>query len=269
MLRHAVAAAGSLVTSIVVAAAAEPPRFEYSGADGPAAWGTLSPVFATCGSGHSQSPINITRAQHQANLPALDIKYSTLAVDFKNNGHAVQTDYAAGSTVTDAYHDQAPYKAMVTHADGSTVRHFDATYELKQFHFHSPSEHQRNGRNAAAEIHFVHADPEGNLAVIGVFVEEGAPHPTVARLWESLPTEEGKVNGLGQPINATDLLPKARDYYFYQGSLTTPPCTEGVRWVVMKEPITMSAEQIAALKRALHHDNNRPVQPLYGRVVFE
>jgi carbonic anhydrase len=158
---------------------------------------------------------------------------------------------------------------MVTHADGSTVRHFDATYELKQFHFHSPSEHQRNGRNAAAEIHFVHADPEGNLAVIGVFVEEGAPHPTVARLWESLPTEEGKVNGLGQPINATDLLPKARDYYFYQGSLTTPPCTEGVRWVVMKEPITMSAEQIAALKRALHHDNNRPVQPLYGRVVFE
>lgn len=257
-----------LITSI--ARAAEPPRFEYSGVAGPDNWATLTPAFAACGSGRSQSPINIESSRHEANLPALDISYTTAALDFKNNGHAVQTDYAAGNTVSDAFHNQAPYRAIVRNAEGSTTAHFNETYELKQFHFHSPSEHQRDSYNTAAEIHFVHSDPEGNLAVISVLVEEAAtPHPTIARLWESLPTEEGTLNTLDQQINAADLLPKNHAYFFYQGSLTTPPCTEGVRWVVMKEPITMSADQIASLRQALQHDNNRPVQPMYGRVVFE
>jgi carbonic anhydrase len=251
------------------AVAAEPPHFEYAGDEGPANWARLSPGFASCGTGRSQSPISIARAQHDADLPPLDIRYTTLAVDFKNNGHAVQTDYAAGSTLTDAYHDDAPYKAIVSHAPGSTIGHLDSTFELKQFHFHAPSEHQLNGRNAAAEVHFVHVDKDGNIAVIGVLVQEGAPHPTIARLWQSLPGKEGQENPLGGAINAADLLPGDRAYYFYQGSLTTPPCTEGVRWLVMKEPITMSAGQIAALKKAISFDNNRPVQPMYGRVVFE
>jgi len=247
---------------------AQPAHFGYSGANGPENWSTLSPDFAACQAGKSQSPINIAGAQ-DVGLPPLDLEYSTLAQNFVNNGHAVQANYLAGSTLADDYHEMAPYRAHVTYAEGSTIGHLESTYELKQFHFHSPSEHQWNGENLPAEIHFVHVDTNGHLAVVGVFVTEGAAHPTIAQLWQDLPGDEGESNDLGGSISAADLLPVSKDYRFYQGSLTTPPCSEGVRWLVMKESITMSPDQIAALRKAIGADNNRPVQPLLGRAIFE
>lgn len=258
----------ALITTLSSIAAAETPHFAYSGDNGPANWSNLSPEFAACQAGKSQSPLNVAGAQN-VELPELDLHYSTLALSFVNNGHAVQANYAAGSTLADAYHDNAPNRAHVRYDSGSSIGHLGSTFELKQFHFHSPSEHQLNGKNMPAEVHFVHADEGGNLAVIGVFVSEGAAHPTISRLWKDLPAEEGEDNDLDQPTSASDLLPASKDYYYYQGSLTTPPCSEGVRWLVMKEPIEMSAEQIAALKKAIGFDNNRPVQLINGRVVFE
>jgi carbonic anhydrase len=252
------------------AAVEAPPHFAYSGDHGPANWSTLSPAYSVCQAGKNQSPVDIVGKQ-DVDLPMLELKYSTLALNFVNNGHAVQANYAAGSTMADDYHEDAPNKAHVTYAPGSTVAHLGSTYELKQFHFHSPSEHQVDGKNMPAEVHFVHADSNGHLAVIAVFVAEGPAHPTVTQLWQNLPGEEGDSRSLDRPISASDMLPETRDYsyYYYQGSLTTPPCSEGVRWLLMKEPISMSAEQLAALKRAIGFDNNRPVQPLNGRVIFE
>ena len=247
---------------------AETPHFAYSGDHGPANWSKLSPEFAACQAGKSQSPVNLSGAQ-DVELPELHLTYSTLALRFVNNGHAVQANYAAGTTLAESYHDTAPNRAHVEYASGSTMGHRSSTFELKQFHFHSPSEHQLNGRNMPAEVHFVHADESGTLAVIGVFVAEGAAHPTISQLWEDLPRYEGEDNSLDKPISASDLLPTSNDYEYYQGSLTTPPCSEGVRWLMMKEPITMSGGQIAALKEAIGFDNNRPVQPLNGRVIFE
>ncbi len=255
-----------LVTSI--AFAAEVAHFGYSGDHGPDKWSTLSPAFSACMAGVKQSPVNLV-ATRDEELPKLDIGYSTLATDFVNNGHAVQANYAAGSALTDDDHEDAPYKARVDYAPGSTIGHLDGSYELKQFHFHSPSEHQLNGKNLPAEIHFVHADAKGNLAVIGVLVESGAANPVIANLWQKIPETEGQSIALNSPVNAADLLPKDRDYFYYDGSLTTPPCSEGVRWLVMKQPITLSGEQIAALKKAIGFDNNRPVQPLNGRDVSE
>lgn len=249
-------------------AVAETPHFAYSGEHGPSKWSELSPDYAACEAGKGQSPVNIAALQ-DVDLPPLDLAYTTLALNFMNNGHAVQANYAAGSTLADDYHENAPNPAHVTYEAGSTIGHLGSTYELKQFHFHSPSEHQQNGKNLPAEVHFVHADENGHLAVVAVFVKEGSAHPTIAQLWENLPGEEGASNELDKPISASDLLPASRDYDYYQGSLTTPPCSEGVRWLLMKESITMSAGQIAALKRAIGFDNNRPVQPLNGRVIFE
>lgn len=256
------------VLATSTAFAAETPHFAYSGEHGPDHWSSLSPAFSACAAGRNQSPINIASA-HYANLPALELNYTTLAQNFVNNGHAVQANYAAGSSLADDFHGAAPYKAQVNYASGSSIGHMDGSFALKQFHFHSPSEHQHNGKNLAAEIHFVHADAGGNLAVIGVLVESGAPNPVIGKLWQKIPGTEGQSNTLDTAINAMDLLPKEKSYYYYPGSLTTPPCSEGVRWLVMKHNITMSDDQIAALKKAIGFANNRPIQPLNGRIVFE
>lgn len=261
------AASAIAVFSVSATTAAETPHFGYSGAHAPDKWSSLSPAYAACSAGRNQSPVNIA-ATIDASLPRLEFNYASLAQDFVNNGHAVQADYAAGSSLSDDYHRNAPYRAHVTYAPGASMQHGDGAFGLKQFHFHSPSEHQWKGANAAAEIHFVHADAQGNLAVVGVAVQSGPENAAIARLFEALPGEEGQKNAL-QGFNASDLLPKDRGYNYYSGSLTTPPCTEGVRWIVMKQPITMSDAQIEALRKAIGFANNRPVRPLNGRVVLE
>ena len=252
---------------ISTATAAETPHFGYTGANGPEKWSSLSPSFAACYAGRNQSPVDIA-ATIDASLPRLEFSYASLAQDFVNNGHAVQANYGAGSTLSDDYHLHAPYRAHVTYAPGASIQHGDGSFELKQFHFHSPSEHQWKGVNAAAEIHFVHADAKGNLAVVGVAVQSGPESAAIARLFDKLPGEEGQKNPL-EGFNASDLLPKEHGYHYYSGSLTTPPCSEGVRWIVMKQAITMSDAQIDALRKAIGFANSRPVQPLNGRAILE
>jgi len=259
-----------IASSVIIysAATAETVHFSYSGDTGPANWSKLSPAFSACQAGKNQSPIDISSAQ-DLDLPVLELEYPTAAINFVNNGHAVQSNFGAGNTLANDYHEDAPYRAHVNYSEGSSINHLNSEYSLKQFHFHSPSEHTIDGKHMPVEIHFVHADDDGHLAVVAILVDEGAPHPEIAKLWQSLPGEEGESVDLNQQIRASELLPSTLNYFFYQGSLTTPPCSEGVRWMVMQQHITMSAEQIEALKKAIGFNNNRPVQPLNGRLVLD
>jgi carbonic anhydrase len=136
-------------------------------------------------------------------------------------------------------------------------------------HFHAPSENQIMGKSYPLEAHFVHADPNGNLAVLAVMYEEGYENNAIAKLWSQMPKRKGKPTTLNSKVLAGELIPRQKEYYRFSGSLTTPPCSEGVIWVVMKTPMTASERQIDAFKKVMKHDNNRPVQPLNGRMVIE
>ncbi|HEY7518029.1 MAG TPA: carbonic anhydrase family protein [Methylomirabilota bacterium] len=228
-------------------ALAQPHHFSYSGATAPPKWGVLNPEWRVCAEGKNQSPIDL-RGFIDAKAPPLQLKYTTLGVSIINNGHAVQVDYAKGSQLS----------------------HDGTTFELKQFHFHAPSEHTLNGKSFPMEMHLVHADRDGNLAVVGVLMSEAsADNPVIAKLWAQMPAKAGDQRKLDTKINAADLLPKSAAYYRYNGSLTTPPCSEGVRWYVMKQPVTVSKAQVEAFRKAVGFANNRPLQPINARVVLE
>jgi carbonic anhydrase len=205
----------------------------------------LDPAFALCSSGRSQSPIDIVSPASK-DLANLALHYQPSHVNILNNGHTVQVNYDAGSSI-----------------DLDGVR-----YQLMQFHFHVPSEHAINGKLAAAELHLVHQDAAGKLAVVGVLIEAGAENPAFESVWGELPTEEGPVRETNARVNAMDLLPPVHASYRYDGSLTTPPCTEGVKWLVLATPVQLSEAQLSALKKVLM-TNHRPVQPLNGRSLHE
>ena len=225
--------------------ASEGPHWGYAGEAGPAHWGELDPKFSTCAAGLNQSPIDIA-STIEAELAPLDIAYTSAGNEILNNGHTVQVNVAPGSTLT---------------VDGKT-------FALKQFHFHTPSENTIDGKPFAMEAHLVHADAEGHLAVIGVMFEEGEANPTIGALWQAMPQEAGAKQSLADPVDPAALLPEGRDYYRFNGSLTTPPCTEGVRWLVMKTPLTISKAQVVAFAAAVHGANNRPVQSVNARPVL-
>lgn len=145
----------------------------------------------------------------------------------------------------------------------------DLSVESKRFHFHSPSERTINGESFAMEIHFVHADESGNLAVVGVMIKEGEEHPVLNQLWSFMPVNTGETRVEPIGIEETNLLPPTRDYFSYGGSLTTPPCSEGVKWLVLKTPIEASAEQIAIFKERVGEFTNRPVQPHNARMIVD
>ena len=217
----------------------------YTGHEGPESWGTLSPDYHTCGVGMNQSPIDITSSV-DANLPAIGFRYYSASSEILNNGHTVQVNVKEGSSIF---------------IDG-------VSYELKQYHFHTPSENHIHGMEFPLEVHFVHADKDGNLAVVAVMFEEGAANPQLAQLWADMPMHAGDhhaLNGEVKDLNA--LLPKEREYYRFNGSLTTPPCTEGVKWMVLKSPLTISKGQVETFAHAVHGHNNRPVQGLHARVI--
>jgi carbonic anhydrase len=235
-----------LFTSGSAFAAGDPPHWSYSGHGAPEHWGDLDPAFAACKSGKNQSPIDL-KGFIEAELPPIGIAYETEASEILNNGHTIQVNVAPGSKIT-----------------------LDETaFELKQFHFHSPSENTIEGRPFDLEAHFVHADAEGNLAVIGVMFKEGAANLTLAELWKEMPKQAGEKAALKSKADPNLLLPADRDYYRFNGSLTTPPCTEGVRWLVMKQPLTLSKGQVDAFLAVMHHENNRPVQPVHARPVLQ
>lgn len=218
----------------------------YAGAEGPEHWGTLKPEFATCGTGKNQSPVDI-KDLVGADLQPIRFTYRAGGNEVLNNGHTIQVNYAPGSSISVGGH----------------------VFELKQFHFHAPSENQVGGRSYPLEAHLVHADRAGNLAVVGVMFVAGKENQVLARAWAAMPEQAGVKTALTSPTDAEGLLPRKRAYYRYSGSLTTPPCSEGVLWLVMKDPVTASKAQIEAFEHVMHHPNNRPVQPANARAILK
>lgn len=221
------------------------PHWSYSGSTGPAHWGSLSPEYILCSTGQRQSPIDITTATPK-DLPNITFSYGTTPLAVHNNGHTVQVDCAPGSFIE---------------LEGER-------YQLAQFHFHLPSEHTLKGSHAAGEMHLVHKSASGRLAVVGVMLREGPANPAFEGIASILPDKDQKSDRPGQTINLASLLPADQRTYRYDGSLTTPPGTEGVRWNLMIEPVSLSAAQIG-LFRQRYHANNRPVQKLHGREVVQ
>ena len=223
------------------------PHWSYNGETGAEHWGDLSPTFSTCKTGKNQSPININSDVVEADLAAIQFKYTMLTADkIVNTGHSIQVNMWSGGSIT---------------VDNQV-------FALKQFHFHTPSENTINGKHAPLEAHFVHLNKAGDIAVVAMLFEPGASDRTLAALIQSLPTESGQSNKLAS--NALKNMEgefKSSDYFRFNGSLTTPPCTEGVRWIVMRKPMSISDSQLLAFQKALKQPNNRPVQPLNARIV--
>ena len=199
-----------------------------------------------CASGKNQSPIDL-KGFIEADLKALKLDYKAGVVDLVNNGHTVQINYAPGSTLT---------------VDGGA-------FELKQFHFHAPSENKINSKQFPLEGHLAHADKDGNLAVVAVMFQNGDANALLTKLWEKMPSKAGEKSTLPAGLNVMQLLPKERDYYRFNGSLTTPPCSEGVRWFVMKKPVAASKAQIEQFSKAVGFANNRPIQATNARSVLQ
>ncbi len=232
-----------LCLALAPAALAEgPPHWTYEGPEGPEFWGTLSQDYALCSTGKQQSPVNIP-ASAAVNPADLKFDYKPSQLNILNNGHTIQAMMDPGSTLT---------------VDG-------VAYKLVQFHFHNPSEHEANGKLDAMELHLVHQNAQGGLAVVGVWIEPGAENKALAPVFSNLPKQVQDAKPVpGATVNAADFLPATQTYYRYDGSLTTPPCTQGVKWLMMSTPVTASAEQLAAYKTIMY-PTNRPVQPLNGR----
>ena len=230
-----------------------PIHWNYSEEEGPAHWAELSPVYALCGTGKFQSPIDLLP---DANKEAIDwkVEYTTTNLqighnenvkELINNGHTIQ----------------------VTTQEGSSIVYAGKRYHLKQFHFHTPSEHSFNGKHAPMEIHLVHQSDDDSLAVIGVLVNEGKHNSNFDELIKYLPNAPGEKKTYDSvKINISIHVPKILQAYHYIGSLTTPPCTEHVQWIVLKNPITMDRKQIEAFSSRINN-NNRPTQALNGRTV--
>ena len=220
----------------------------YMGDVAPSHWSEVKKEFNMCSEGKQQSPINVV-ATKDTDLKALDLQYKTGSSTIINNGHTVQVNVA----------------------DGSVLKLDGADYKLKQFHFHVPSENNINGEKYPLEAHFVHATDDGKLAVVAVMFEEGAENPVLAKAWKKIPSlkvgEEAKCGLTADEVKA--IMPDNKDYYKFMGSLTTPPCSENVKWHVYKNAMTASKEQINTFFTAFSFPNNRPVQATNDRVVEE
>jgi carbonic anhydrase len=221
------------------------PHWSYEGEGAPAAWGSLKPEFATCANGTRQSPIDI-RGGIRVDLEPIQFDYRPASFQVIDNGHTVQVNLAPGNSIVVS----------------------GRRYELLQFHFHRPSEEAINGRRYEMVAHLVHKDADGKLAVVAVLLDQGKAHPMVQLVWNSLPLEQAETVQAPVPIDMNLMLPDDRRYYTYMGSLTTPPCSEGVRWMVLKQPASLSADQAAVFAR-LYPMNARPVQQAGGRLIKE
>lgn len=221
-------------------------HWSYGGDTGPDHWSELAPEYSACKAGHMQSPVDLGIAAEVGHF-AVGIAYRPGPLTILNNGHTVQVNFPEGSTMASGI----------------------SRYKLLQVHFHTPSESSLYGIHYPMTAHFVHVDYAGNLAVLGVMFEEGAPNAELEKLVKAAPhTEQEPTLVSGVTFDPTKLLPASRSVFRYEGSLTTPPCTEGVRWHEATHPVTASASQIAAL-HAIMGDNARPIQPLYGRVLVK
>ncbi len=217
----------------------------YQGDAGPAAWGALKPEFALCKTGERQSPIDI-RGGLAVNLDPVRFDYQSSKFTVLDNGHTVQVNLGQGNSI-----------------DIGGRR-----FELQQFHFHRPSEERIDGRQFEMSLHLVHKDAQGRLAVVALLFDEGPPNAVVQNVWNNLPLERGDAQPAREGLDLAALLPNDRRYYTYMGSLTTPPCSEGVQWVVMRSPQSLTAEQIGIFSR-IYPMNARPVQSAAGRRILQ
>lgn len=218
-------------------------HWSYGGDNGPQAWAGLKPEFARCGNGARQSPIDI-RDGIRVDLDPVQFEYRAGAFRVLDNGHTVQVNVAPGNA----------------------IEVMGRRFELQQFHFHRPAEERVDGRSFDMSLHLVHRDAAGKLAVVAVLLERGSAHPVVQAVWNNLPLEQGDEVAARAPLDPAQLLPQDRRYYTYMGSLTTPPCSEGVLWMVMQQPVAISAAQIDVFAH-LYPMNARPLQQAAGRLI--
>jgi carbonic anhydrase len=235
--------------ALVAAAAPALPRhsntWSYEGETGPANWGKINSDWAKCGTGSRQSPIDL-RDGMKVDLEQIVFDYHPSGFNVVDNGHTVQVSVGLGN-----------YMSVQ-----------NRTYELVQFHFHRPSEERINGKGTEMVVHLVHKDSEGKLAVVAVLLQRGAANSMIQTVWNNLPLEKFDTLTPAVALDVNEILPAKRDYFTFMGSLTTPPCSEGVLWLVMKEPMPASPAQMALFSR-LYPLNARPVQAGGGRVIKE
>jgi carbonic anhydrase len=230
------------------------PVWHYEGEEGPEHWADLTPAFAACREGTMQSPIDIPLPVPSDMTPALSLQFPPAALriahhehvaDGINNGHTIQINYD----------------------DGDTLALGDAAYELVQYHFHHPSEHTLSGRRFPMEMHMVHRAASGGLAVVAVLIDEGRHNAAFDPVWNNLPRTKGvETHYEHVTVDVDALLPAVHTSYRYDGSLTTPPCTEGVKWFVLTTPIELDVAQVHAFGDLIG-ENSRPVQPVNGRAI--
>jgi len=228
---------------------AHPVHWGYSGEEGPRNWGDLAPENIQCKIGKNQSPIDLRdkAGVGTSGLPELSIQYRDVPLKVVNNGHTLQVNYPLGSYIKVGNH----------------------RYELLQFHFHTPSEHKKEGFNYPMEVHLVHKDGDGNLAVMGVIFQEGEENEQIQTLLDHLPKSVGKQEiHKNISLNPVMFIPGNTEFYKYSGSLTTPPCSEGVYWMVFKHTIEASAEQIQQMNEVLG-ENARPTQDMNSRALLK
>ena len=238
--------AGAFLLPLPAQAAGDGVHWGYTGHEGPAHWGELSPDYALCKDGRMQSPVDLASATTRADV-RVNIAYRPVPLTVLHNGHTVQFNVDNGSAIT--LHGKS--------------------FKLLQVHFHTPSEHTVAGKAHALEAHFVHAAGDGALAVIGVFFGAGGENAALTGLIRHVPMEAAKPRSVaGVTMNPRAILPRAPQFYRYMGSLTTPPCSEGVNWLVVEALANASAAQIAALRQAMGA-NARPSQPANNRLLIE
>ncbi|MFC5551523.1 carbonic anhydrase [Massilia aerilata] len=231
--------------AILAAAPKHGTVWSYEGELGPANWSKINVDWAKCGTGNRQSPIDL-RDGIKVNLEQIGFDYHPSSFNEVNNGHTIQVTVGGGNFITVG----------------------NQTYELQQFHFHRPSEERINGKGTEMVMHLVHKSYDGKIAIVAVLLERGQPHSLMQTVWDNLPLEKNEVVAPSIVINPIDALPEKRDYFTYMGSMTEPPCAEGVLWLVFKQPRQASPAQMALFSR-LYPLNARPVQSTAGRMIKE
>jgi carbonic anhydrase len=221
------------------------PHWSYEGETGPENWGELSPDFKVCQLGLEQTPIDLTSSV-KGEAGSISFDYRPLPLRILNNGHTIQVNADPGCSCAIA----------------------DTKYDLAQFHFHHPSEHLLDGKAFEMEIHFVHKSPAGALAVVGVFVRPGVHNPGLQPIFDQMPTGAGPEVEVQGEFDPTAFFPMVQSYFRYAGSLTTPPCSEGLTWTIFRDPIEASPEQIRQFAALFPH-NARPVQRKNHRFLIE
>ncbi len=221
-------------------------HWSYKGDTAPEHWGNLNAQWFFCNQGQYQSPIDI-RDPVTGNLPPLNLYLSSPAGSITHNGHTIH----------------------ITVEEGNSVALDRQHWQLKQFHFHAPSENYINGQRFPLEVHFVHANSKDEGMVVAVMLVAGQANPALEMVLNALPQRQHHSAALPPNVSFASLFPQDKHYYRFSGSLTTPPCTEGIIWLVMKQPVEASQVQLSRITQALRNANSRPLQPLHGRQITE